>query len=88
MAEFWPHERWPASKLLIPEASAWRKGLCIVMGHTWATHYWSGMNEVGWPQHEYCETCWKFRDKEDQSGTGGSGSSSSTGSPSSSTKTG
>jgi hypothetical protein len=60
--EFWPLERWPNA--LIPHPVGWRRVVCLLRGHRWAIHYWSGQGEPGWPQYEYCERCWKFRERD------------------------
>jgi len=60
-AEFWAHERWPKAR--VPTSTWLQRLTCRLLGHAWDTHYWSGQGEPGWPQHDYCTCCWKFRDK-------------------------
>lgn len=58
--EFWPAEVWPFS--IVPEPSWLRRWWCRwTGGHTWETSYNTGLGEPGFPIHDYCTKCWKFR---------------------------
>lgn len=62
--EFWPRDVWLSPPSLIPHPSLLRRLACrLTGGHLWVVHYWTGQGESNWPQHEYCERCWKFRER-------------------------
>jgi hypothetical protein len=63
--EFWPRDVWPPPINIIPHPSWLRRQWCRVTGgHAWAAYYWSEFEKAaGWPVHEHCEKCWKFRNR-------------------------